>query len=63
MWVNPELRGRGLGSAGTATVAAAILAGGRIASLYVNDFNTIARAAYARIGFRPVGTFATVLLD
>mgnify|MGYP001193231278 FL=1 len=63
VWVNPELRGRGLGSAGTATVAAAILAGGRIASLYVNDFNTIARAAYARIGFRPVGTFATVLLD
>ena len=63
VWVHPELRGRGLGSAGTATVAAAILAGGRIASLYVNDFNTIARAAYARIGFRPVGTFATVLLD
>ncbi|MCV7080650.1 GNAT family N-acetyltransferase [Mycolicibacterium insubricum] len=62
VWVNPERRGRGLGSAGTATVAAAILAGGRIASLYVNDFNTIARAAYARIGFRPVGTFATVLL-
>jgi predicted GNAT family acetyltransferase len=34
-----------------------------IASLYVNDFNTVARATYARIGFTQVGTFATVLLD
>ena len=30
-------------------------------SLYVNDFNTPARRAYARTGFRQVGTFATVL--
>ena len=36
---------------------------GRIASLYVNDFNKVARAAYARVGFTEVGTFATVLLD
>ena len=33
------------------------------ASLYVNDFNTVARATYHRIGFTQVGTFATVLLD
>lgn len=63
VWVRPDRRGRGLGGAGTATLASAIVAEGRIASLYVNDFNTVARAAYARIGFRPVGTFATVLLD
>ena len=36
---------------------------GRVASLYVNNFNAVARAAYARVGFNEVGTFATVLLD
>lgn len=63
VWVHPELRGHGLGTAGTAAVAAAVVGGGRIASLYVNSYNTVARAAYARVGFREVGTFATVLLD
>ena len=63
VWVHPDRRGRGLGSAGTATVVQAVVAGGRIASLYVNGFNTVARASYARVGFTPVGTFATVLLD
>lgn len=63
VWVHPEWRGHGLGAAGTAAVAAAIVGGGRIASLYVNSYNTVARAAYARVGFREVGTFATVLLD
>jgi uncharacterized protein len=63
VWVHPERRGQGLGAAGTATLAAAVVAGGRIASLYVNSFNTVARAAYAGVGFTQVGTFATVLLD
>ena len=63
VWVHPEWRGRGLGTAGTAAVAGAVVAGGRTASLYVNSYNTVARAAYARVGFREVGTFATVLLD
>lgn len=63
VWVHPECRGRGLGTAGTATLASAIVAGGRIASLYVNSYNTVARAAYAKVGFAQVGTFATVLLD
>ncbi|WP_272939883.1 GNAT family N-acetyltransferase, partial [Mycobacterium tuberculosis] len=53
----------GLGAAGTATLAAVIVGSGRIASLYVNSFNTVARAAYARVGFKEIGTFATVLLD
>lgn len=63
VWVHPERRGQGLGSAGTATVAAVIVGTGRIASLYVNDFNTVARATYERVGFSEVATFATVLLD
>jgi hypothetical protein len=61
--VHPEWRGLGLGTCGTATVAAVIVGSWRTASLYVNDFNTVARAAYARVGFAEVGTFATVLLD
>jgi uncharacterized protein len=63
VWVHPDRRGQGLGTAGTATLAAAVVRSGRIASLYVNDFNTVARATYDRIGFAEVGTFATVLLD
>ena len=63
VWVHPDLRGRGIGTGGTATVAAAVVASGRIASLYVNSFNTVARATYARIGFTEVASFATVLLD
>lgn len=63
VWVHPEWRGKGLGTAGTATLAAVIVGTGRIASLYVNGFNTVARATYDRIGFVEVGTFATVLLD
>ncbi|HYB37018.1 MAG TPA: GNAT family N-acetyltransferase [Mycobacterium sp.] len=63
VWVHPERRGQGLGTAGTATLAAVIVGTGRIASLYVNSFNTVARAAYQRVGFVEVGSFATVLLD
>ena len=63
VWVHPEWRGHGLGTSGTAAIASAVLQTGRIASLYVNSYNTIARAAYARVGFCEVGTFATVLLD
>ena len=63
VWVHPDRRGHGLGTAGTAALAAAVVRSGRIASLYVNDFNHVARATYDRIGFVEVGTFATVLLD
>jgi predicted GNAT family acetyltransferase len=63
VWVHPDWRGHGIGTAGTATLASAVVRSGRTASLYVNSFNTVARATYARIGFTQVGTFATVLLD
>lgn len=63
VWVDPALRGRGLGIAGMAAVveqARRTIA--PIVSLYVNDFNRTARAVYERVGFEQVGTFATVLL-
>ncbi len=62
VWVRPDLRGQGLGGAGTAAVAEAVLRSGRLPSLYVNSFNVAARRAYERVGFRQVATFATVLL-
>lgn len=62
VWVRPDLRGRGLGTRCTAALAQTIARTGRVASLYVNDFNTPARRAYERIGFRRVATFATIMV-
>jgi predicted GNAT family acetyltransferase len=62
VWVSPRHRGRGIGTAGTAAVveyARAAIA--PVVSLYVNDFNAAARAAYRRVGFREVGRYASVL--
>ncbi len=62
VWVHPSLRGRGLGTAGTAAVveqARSSLA--PVVSLYVNDFNLAARRAYEKVGFAQVGVFASVL--
>lgn len=63
VWVHPDHRGRGLGAAGTAAVAARLVHGmGRTASLYVNSYNAPALAVYRKVGFRQVGRYATVLL-
>jgi uncharacterized protein len=61
VWVHPDRRGHGLGTAGTAAVVERLAAMGRVSSLYVNDFNTVAKAAYRRIGFTQIASFATVL--
>ncbi|RYV52414.1 GNAT family N-acetyltransferase [Pengzhenrongella frigida] len=62
VWVAPALRGRGLSEQGMAAVVAMTRADvAPTVSLYVNDYNTRALAAYFRVGFRQVGTFATVL--
>jgi hypothetical protein len=62
VWVPPELRGRGHASQGMAAVVAqAQRTVAPVVSLYVNDFNTPARAAYRRVGFAEVGTFMSVL--
>ncbi len=62
VWVDPRLRGQGIGTSGTAAVVE--LARATVAptvSLYVNDFNTAARSAYARVGFREIGAFCSIL--
>ncbi|OAA22028.1 hypothetical protein UG55_105230 [Frankia sp. EI5c] len=62
VWVDPALRGRGLGVTGTASVVAlAQTMFAPVVSLYVNDFNHVARRAYDRVGFERVGTFASIL--
>lgn len=62
VWVCPDRRGHGLAASGMAAVVEyARRAIAPIVSLYVNDYNTAARAAYRRVGFREVDTFATVL--
>jgi predicted GNAT family acetyltransferase len=62
VWVDPDLRGRGLSVRGMAALVRASLR--EIAptvTLYVNDYNTRARAAYQRVGFTDVDTFMSVL--
>lgn len=62
VWVPPERRGVGLAQRGMAAIVAQTL--GRTApvvSLYVNHYNTRAVHAYEAVGFRRVGTYATVL--
>lgn len=62
VWVAPHLRGRGLAAPGMAAVVRlARREHSPVVSLYVNDFNTVARRAYETAGFRTVGEFATVL--
>ena len=62
VWVAPDHRGRGIGAAGTAAVVEyARTSIAPVVSLYVNDYNTSARAAYRRVGFRDVGRYASVL--
>ncbi|RCV52171.1 GNAT family N-acetyltransferase [Marinitenerispora sediminis] len=62
VWVHPELRGRGHSAPGMAAVVAAARAqfAPRV-TLYVNDYNTPARATYRRVGFREVDAVMSVL--
>ncbi|RXW32120.1 GNAT family N-acetyltransferase [Propioniciclava flava] len=61
VWVAPRLRGRGLSVPAMAAVTNAILEQGRVASLYVNDFNAAAVACYLRCGYVVVDELASVL--
>ena len=62
VWVPPELRGQGLSVPGMAAVVEAARRDiAPVVSLYVNDFNTAARATYRRVGFTDRGAFMSVL--
>ncbi|WP_405019392.1 GNAT family N-acetyltransferase [Kitasatospora sp. NBC_00070] len=62
VWVAPEHRGQGRSETGMAAVMGYALRDvAPVVSLYVNDYNVRARAAYARVGFREVGAFMSVL--
>jgi uncharacterized protein len=62
VWVAPAHRGRGIATAAMAAVVRdALRRAAPTVSLYVNDYNTVARRVYANCGFQPAGAFATVL--
>ena len=62
VWVDPELRGNGLGASGMAAVVAAAQSSiAPVVSLYVNAYNAAARRSYEKVGFTQVGTLASVL--
>jgi GNAT superfamily N-acetyltransferase len=61
VWMNPLYRGQGLSAGYMAAVVEQARKVAPVTSLYVNGFNLRARATYERVGFRQVGTFATVL--
>ncbi|MFD1214267.1 GNAT family N-acetyltransferase [Arthrobacter sp. GCM10027362] len=61
VWMNPAYRGQGRAAAYMAAVVELSRRYAPVASLYVNDYNHRAMAAYRRVGFEQVGTFATIL--
>ena len=62
VWITPRLRGSGLStSALSAVVKVARAEHAPRISLYANHHNEPALRAYERVGFRQIGTFATVL--
>jgi uncharacterized protein len=62
VWVNPRYRGRRVSEGGmSAVVEYALRDFSPLVTLYVNDFNAPARAAYHRVGFREVSEFASIL--
>jgi uncharacterized protein len=60
VWLEPELRGRGLAAPAMAAVVQLARSVVPTVSLYVNDYNLAARATYTRVGFEQVGEFATI---
>ena len=61
VWVDPDYRGQGIGSAGVAAVVDYARRFTPVVSLYVNAFNAAALRSYRNAGFRTVGRYATVL--
>ena len=62
VWVDPDRRGEGLAVTGMAAVVALVQKSvAPTVSLYVNEWNTPARRAYERVGFRETTRFSTVM--
>ncbi|MDT9593853.1 GNAT family N-acetyltransferase [Nocardioides zeae] len=63
VWVAPDRRGQGLATAGMAAVVEQVRRDvAPVVSLYVNEWNASARAAYERVGFVETARFTTVML-
>ncbi|MDD7384337.1 MAG: GNAT family N-acetyltransferase [Actinomycetaceae bacterium] len=63
VWTDPEFRGRGIARHALAGVVQDLLTQVPRVSLYVNSFNTRARAVYDVVGFREYGRWASVLVS
>lgn len=63
VWVRPDLRGRGVGTAGLAAVFRHALELAPTVSLYVNGFNAAAQRMYQHLGMRHHGDLTTILLS
>lgn len=62
VYVRPDRRGEGLAARGMATVARYVRRNiAPVVSLYVNEWNEPARAAYARVGFEQTATMSTLM--
>lgn len=62
VYVHPERRGEGLAAGGMAAVVALVRADiAPTVSLYVNEWNAAARAAYARVGFTETARLSTLM--
>ena len=62
VYVPPEWRGQGVAAAGMAALVEIVRREiAPVVSLYVNDWNTSARAVYQKVGFRETARFATVM--
>lgn len=61
VWINPRYRGQSLAANYMAAVVNHALTFAPVVSLYVNDYNEPALRTYERVGFRQIGTFATIL--
>jgi uncharacterized protein len=61
VWVRPDARGRGVGTAAMAGVLRHALRLAPTVSLYVNDFNDAAVRMYAALGMHQVAELSTVL--
>lgn len=62
VWVNPRLRGQGLGLSCMSQLAGSLLSHTQSVCLFVNETNTAARLFYKRAGYKMRGIYDTIFL-